>query len=229
MFQPAQDAPEDEHPAITGIVKISKAKEGYDCVSVLASLTGDYEDMQLVSSLKDVYNDCHDEEGEEANLVVEFIKANSKKVEVMAAKKVATWYAVPFLALFPVYADNKKPKSAQGRKPRQEEVNISSACEKDHNRIGNYRLEENSHYFGIGLKYSEAQCRKCKECFPTPTNEEKKRKVGKLCIPSGKNPAFVCHNWAVDKTRCGNMVCNSCFCDMTDNGNKRKRRRIVST
>jgi hypothetical protein len=223
MFKPSQGAPDDEHPAITGILKIYKGKEDFQCESVLASETGNYEEMQLVGSLKGVYDDCHDEEDREANVLVAFIKANKKKVAVMAAKQVAGWHEVPFLDLFPAYADDKRQKSARASKPRQEEANISSACTIDHDLFGNYILEENSHYFGIDLKYSEAQCRKCKKHFPTPTNQEKKRNVGDLCIPSGKNPAFVCQNWALDNCSCGNIVCNSCFSEMS--ANKKRTRR----
>jgi hypothetical protein len=223
MLKPSEDAPEEEHIAITGILRIYKEKKSYKCESVLASETGKYEEMRLVSSLSELYNDCHDENDEEANILVAFIKANSKKVEIAAAKKVASWYGVAFETLFPAYT-NKKKESDRGAKPRQEEVNISSSCEVDHDTPGNYVLVDSSYYFGIGQKYSEAQCRECKKYFPTQTNQTKKRDVGELRLPSSRgNAAFVCKHYELDICSCGNILCTTCNCEKTDTSTRTRR------
>lgn len=189
---------------------------------------------------KSVYEECAEcveEQQDEVNWLIEYMKDNCGDIKHAVAKMVAKHAKVSMEEIFdgakfpkqlkpkpstPVKGKRKKTQQ-QTKSPvtqRTSVEEIGKQCSADHDDINCYRGILDPHYFQAGLKYSEATCRACNLPFATDNNKDNpdfkelfEGDEGALpSLPSSrlKNTVYVCQKMDIDKSDCGEFFCGPC-------------------
>ena len=129
--------------------------------------------------------------------------------------------------------NKKKPRNNKGgaKKPRTEEVQLSTDCAIDHDKATSYRKIDSPYYFQDLRKYHLAKCRGCGKPFASDYNLENctvpdSNPSNYIPLPNTKGGCtFACSHWDLDKSNCGNMYCAPCYHDCADSGSRRRTTR----
>lgn len=256
--QPFQQAPEgDLDNNIVEIKEFEEDKQGWWALVVEESRSQLYEDRVDHMMVKDVFAICQelvDAEEEDSNWLVDFVRNHPNLVPANVATHIALdLMKSPVDKVFPGVVFKGKPKQGKtntepakarpkkqpakarksgkgsGKKSPAEKPTVVNAksCSENHEDLSSYTGVTDAYYFQSGKKYNIASCQNCNLSFDTDGN---KATTKKCPLPTAKAPVYICNQFELDKSTCGNLICYGCYLvlvqksDATSTGRKRLRR-----
>jgi hypothetical protein len=150
-------------------------------------------------NLKDVFTDCIDNDNQDSNLTILYIKDTLAvtcpkelrwEVAVLAKKSIKFF--------LPNESDSEDSSDNSEREDIAESNNISttSSCGNLHDSVHGFKIVDTHYYFEKGRKYHGVACCKCTKAI-----------IGKIC---SANPAYVCPNFDLNKVMCKHIACTKC-------------------
>lgn len=209
------------------------------------SSSGQYLDREDHIQVNSTYDICeeyvNDPECEEKeNFLLKMVRNDPEMVPYAAAEYIATDIlkstleeAFPGLSVRFKQADEPEPPKKKHKKsaPKKSQVVVEEviplACDADHEVLSSYKLLISPYYFLEQRKFCNAKCRGCKVPFDTKENAASKTTQQLIPLPSSKpgGGAYVCCNFELDKSACGNFYCTPCSAGAAGS----RKRRVPST